>query len=347
MGDKPMNILVVGPSWIGDMVMAQSLFISLKQQYPLAQLDVLAPKWSLPLLERMPEVHEGIAVSVTHGEFGLGERWRLGRWLRRRQYDRAIVIPRSFKAALVPFFSAARIRTGYRGEMRYGLLNDMRTLDKSVLRQTVQRYVALGLPDNAPLPPPIPYPKLVVDEANQQRLSDALGLGRDSNVIGLMPGAEYGPAKCWPLDYYAELAKRLVEAGQQVWIFGSKKDRAAGEVIAEGSGEQVHNLCGRTTLVEAVDLIAACDAVVSNDSGLMHVAAATGRSLVAIYGSSTPDYTPPLSDKAEVLYRGLECSPCFKRECPYGHYDCLTSISPAEVGEALSRLDTSDRTKND
>ncbi|MCW8827670.1 MAG: lipopolysaccharide heptosyltransferase II [Gammaproteobacteria bacterium] len=327
--------LIAGPAWVGDMVMAQSLFMTIKQREPAAQIDVLAPAWSVPLLERMPEVHAAITVPIAHGEAGLAKRWRLGRKLRQNRYDQAIVIPRSLKAALIPFFAAARIRTGYRGELRYGLLNDMRMLDKSVLRQTVQRYVALALPDNAPLPPPIPQPKLVVDEANQQRLSDALGLDRGSKVIGLMPGAEYGPAKCWPLDYYAGLARGLVEAGHQVWIFGSEKDRAAGEVIVEGGGEQVHNLCGRTTLVEAVDLIAACDAVVSNDSGLMHVAAATGRPLVAIYGSSTPDYTPPLSGKAEVLYRRLECSPCFERHCPLGHTDCLTGITVKQVHAAL------------
>jgi len=329
------RVLVVGPSWVGDMVMAQSLFLTLCREYLQVKIDVLAPSWSLPLLERMPEVHSGLALPLKHGEFGVWKRRQLGRTLHDRAYEQAIIIPRSWKAALVPFFATVPLRTGYRGEMRYGLLNDMRTLDKSVLRQTVQRYVALGLPNNAPLPPPIPRPKLVVDEANQKRLFDALGLDHKSTVIGLMPGAEYGPAKCWPLDYYAELTKRLVEAGQQVWIFGSEKDRAAGEVIAGGGGEQVYNLCGQTTLVEAVDLIAACDAVVSNDSGLMHVAAAVGRPLVAMYGSSTPDYTPPLSGRATVLYRHLECSPCFQRECPYGHTDCLSGIAVEQVYDAL------------
>ena len=322
--------LIAGPAWVGDMVMAQSLFMTIKQREPQARIDVLAPGWSLPLLARMPEIDEAINVPVGHGEFGLAKRWQLGRSLRSRQYDHAIVIPRSMKAALIPFFATAKLRTGYRGEMRYGLLNDIRPLDKTVLTQTVQRYVALGLPADSELPPPIPSPRLMVDEENRERLLDELGLRGEGKAIGLMPGAEYGPAKRWP--YYAELVTQLVRDGFRVWIFGSEKERADAERIATVGAV---NLCGRTSLVEAVDLIAACDAVVSNDSGLMHVAAAVGKPLLAIYGSSTPDYTPPLSGEAEVMYRRLDCSPCFKRDCPYGHTDCLKGIGVDEVCAVL------------
>ena len=334
---ESLRYLVAGPAWVGDMVMAQSLFISLRQQYPDAEIDVLAPAWSVPLLERMPEVHEAITVPVGHGEFGLAARWRLGRALRARRYNHALVLPRSFKSALIPFFSGARVRTGYRGEMRYGLLNDIRPLDKSRLTQTVQRFVALGQPADAALPPAVPQPKLRVDEGNQQRLLLSLGLELERPVIGFMPGAEYGPAKQWPLAHYAELAGMLVERGFQIWLLGSAKDREAAALIAAGLG-QVHNLCGRTELVDAVDLIALSRAVVSNDSGLMHVAAAVGTPLVALYGSSTPDYTPPLTDQAEVLYLGLDCSPCFKRDCPLGHTQCLTRIDAGQALAALQRL---------
>lgn len=327
--------LIAGPAWVGDMVMAQSLLMTIKQREPEALIDVLAPEWSLPLLARMPEVHEAIIVPITHGEAALAKRWRLGRTLRAKRYDQAIVIPRSFKAALIPFFAAARVRTGYRGEMRFGLLNDIRPLDKAVLTQTVQRYVALGRQPGSALPPPIPQPRLQVDELNQRRLFQELGLKYDSAIIGLMPGAEYGPAKRWPIEYYCELSRRLTDEGHQVWLFGSQKDHEVAATIAAAAGTRGYNLCGRTGLVDAVDLIAACDAVVTNDSGLMHVAAAVGRPLVAIYGSSTPDYTPPLSDRATVLYRRLECSPCFKRECPYGHTDCLKGIGVEQVFDAL------------
>ncbi len=336
---KARRYLIAGPAWVGDMVMAQSLFVTLRQRDPDAEIDVLAPAWSVPLLERMPEVREAITVPVGHGEFGLAARWRIGRALHARHYDHAIVLPRSFKSALIPFFSGARVRTGYRGEMRYGLLNDIRPLDKSVLTQTVQRFVALGQPAGAPLPPPIPEPKLKVDPANQQRLLQALELDLERPVIGFMPGAEYGPAKQWPLTHYAELAAALVGEGYQIWLLGSAKDREVAARIA-GNLEQVHNLCGRTDLVDAVDLIGLCRVAVSNDSGLMHVAAAVGTPLVALYGSSTPDYTPPLTRHAEVLYLGLDCSPCFKRDCPLGTTACLEQITAADALVAVKKIVT-------
>jgi heptosyltransferase-2 len=319
------RILVVGPAWVGDMVMAQSLFMTLKQRNPAVIIDVLAPAWSLPLLSRMSQVNEAIALPVSHGELALVTRFRVGRQLRHKGYTQAIIIPRSFKAVLVPFLAGIPVRTGYRGEMRYGVINDMRALDKEVLTQTVQRQVALGLPETATQPPAIPYPELQIDENNQRRLLSELGLNADKPIVGMMPGAEYGPAKQWPIAYYQELAGKLIAAGYQVWVFGSEKEHEIGEQITHAS-KGVINLCGKTRLEDVVDLIALCDSVVSNDSGLMHVACATGRRVIAIYGSSSPSYTPPLSKNAEVIYRYLECSPCFKRDCPFGHTNCLTGI---------------------
>ena len=329
--------LVVGPAWVGDMVMAQALYKLLKEREPDGVIDVLAPAWSLPLLARMPEVRLGIEVPLGHGQFGLAARYRLGKELRAERYDRAIVLPRSFKSALIPFFAKAKRRSGYRGEMRYGLINDMRQLDKSVLTKTVERYLALGMEADETLPPnPIPQPSLIASPGSILHLREKLSL-RDEGAVALLPGAEYGPAKQWPIDYWAELAKRLIAEGKPVWVLGSQKDRANAEKIVELAGGGVRNLCGETALVEAVDLISTCSAAVSNDSGLMHVAAAVGVPLVGIYGSSTPDYTPPLSDRAAVLYRGLECSPCFKRVCPLGHTDCLKGIEPEQVYAALQQ----------
>jgi len=332
------RILVVGPAWVGDMVMAQSLFITLIQADPAVVIDVLAPAWSLPLLSRMPQVNDAIALPVSHGELALATRFRLGRQLRQRGYTRAIVIPRSFKAALVPFFAGIPVRTGYRGEMRYGVINDMRSLDKAVLTQTVQRQVALGLPKTVEQPPAIPYPELQINEQNQKRLLEKLGLKKEKPVVGLMPGAEYGPAKQWPISYYQELAGKLLAKGYQVWVFGSEKERAIGKQIGQ-AGNSVVNLCGKTHLEDVIDLIALCESVVSNDSGLMHVACATGRRVIAIYGSSSPAYTPPLSKNAEVIYRYLECSPCFKRVCPLGHTNCLTGIDSDILLAAVTDAD--------
>lgn len=332
------RILVVGPSWVGDMVMAQSLFMALKAADPAVEIDVLAPGWSLPILARMPEIRRGIAMPLGHGEFGLSQRWQLGRSLARERYDQAIVLPGSLKSALVPWFAGIPRRTGFRGEMRYGLLNDIRSLDKQRLPMTVQRFVALVLPADAAQPPATPVPRLRADPANFLRLRQQFGLLADRPAVAFMPGAEYGPAKQWPLRHYGELARRLVALGQQVWVLGSAKDRPAGDEIVALGGAGVFNLCGSTELADAVDLLDAAAAAVSNDSGLMHVAAALDKPLVAIYGSSTPHHTPPLSDKAQSLYLGLECSPCFKRTCPLGHTRCLTEIEPQQVLDRLQGL---------
>lgn len=331
------RILIVGPAWVGDMVMAHSLVQTLLQRLPGAVIDVLAPGWSLPLLARMPGVHAGIEMPLGHGRLGLATRWRLGRRLR-GQYAQAIILPGSLKSALVPFFAGIPQRTGFRGEHRYGLINDMRPLDKARLPMTVQRFVALGWPREAPMPPPCPPPRLSVDPENQARLLGELTLNTATPVIALMPGAEYGPAKQWPLPHFAELARRLTAAGRQVWILGSAKDRAAGETIAREAGAGVINLCGQTRLEDAVDLLALAQAAVTNDSGLMHVAAALDIPTVALFGSSSPEHTPPLSGRARVLYLRLDCSPCFKRSCPLGHTRCLAELDPEQVMDALQGL---------
>ncbi len=330
--------LIVGPSWIGDMVMAQSLFITLKQQYPDCLIDVLAPEWSLPILKRMPEINEGLSADVGHGEFSFFKRRKLGLSLRSKQYTHAIILPRSWKSALIPYFAAIPVRTGYKGEMRYGFLNDIRALNKVVLKQTVQRYVAHAYRNDQQTPPDIPYPVLQVDYQNQAILLDKLGLKLDKPVVCMMPGAEYGPAKQWPIEYYAKLAKLLVDAGWQVWIIGSNKDAASGNRIVVDNHAEVYNLCGKTQLVDTVDLLACAKTVVTNDSGLMHVAAAVGVDLNVIYGSSTPEYTPPLisEEKKNIFYLELECSPCFVRVCPLGHTDCLKNIKYDELFESIT-----------
>ncbi len=313
------------------MVMAQSLFITLKQRFPDSVIDVLAPAWAKPLLARMPEVHSSMVMPLDHGEFRFAARRRLGRLLHGR-HEQAIVLPRSWKSALVPFFAGIPKRTGYRGEWRYGLINDMRALDKSRLTQTVQRFVALGLERDAPLPPAdIPKPRLRVDLHNQQVLLDKLALNPDKPIVALMPGAEYGPSKRWPVERYGELAKRLLASGKQVWVFGSVKEQSLGDAITQVAGKRIVNLCGNTRLEDVVDLLVLAETAVTNDSGLMHIAAAVDVKLVAIYGSSSPDYTPPLTDKAEIVYLRIECSPCFQRECPLKHLNCLNHIGVEDV----------------
>lgn len=320
------------------MVMMHSLCQLLRQRDPDVVIDVLAPGWSLPVIGRMNEVREGIESPFSHGVFDWPGRHRVGKSLRDRAYDQAIVLPRSFKAALIPFHAGVPVRTGYRGEMRFGLINDMRDLDKQRLPTTVSRFAALGWPEHETLPEPLPQPRLRIDPENQANVLARLGLAAGVPVVGMMPGAEYGPAKQWPLQYFADLARVLNSEGRAVWIFGSDKDRRHGEQIANEAGAGTTNLCGRTSLPDAIDLIALTQQVVSNDSGLMHVAAAAGTAVVAIYGSSSPDYTPPLTDRAVVMRTGIECSPCFDRTCRYGHYRCLREISPQQLHEAMNTL---------
>lgn len=326
------RILAIAPAWVGDMVMAQSLFRLLKAREPGCRIDVVGPAWSLPLVARMPEVAEGVPLDIAHGRLGLGPRWALGRALRRQGYTQAIVLPRSFKSALVPFIARIPVRTGFAAEGRGLLLTDARHLDRTVLDQTVGRFLALGLPPGESLPP-TPLPVLTVDPDNRARLLAELGLGHRP-AVALLPGAAYGPAKQWPLEHFAALARELIAAGRAVWVLGSAGEAGQGELIAAGQ-DGVHNLCGRTRLEDTVDLLSATRCVVSNDSGLMHVASATGVPVIALYGSSSPRFTPPLTARATVLYQALDCSPCFQRECPLGHLNCLRTITPERVFSAV------------
>ncbi len=339
MTEQEESILIVGPAWVGDMVMAQSLFKVLKQKNPAAQIDVLAPAWTEPLLARMPEVRRSIAMPLGHGQLGLSARWKLGRSLRDQQYDRAIVLPRSLKSAIVPFAAKAKRRTGFLGETRWGLLNDIRPLNKRSLPRTVDRFIALGLEPNAPMTDPIPFPRLELDRDNAQRALHRLGkVIPNKPVLGLCPGAEYGPSKRWPPENFAEIARAKLDEGWEVWLFGSEKDASLTEKIQEKTGGQCLELSGKTSLIEAVDLMALSKMVVTNDSGLMHIAAAVGISVIAVYGSSDPGHTPPLSNRAQIERLDLDCSPCFKRVCPLGHTHCLKELKPETILDAYSRL---------
>ncbi|HMB74216.1 MAG TPA: lipopolysaccharide heptosyltransferase II [Gammaproteobacteria bacterium] len=337
----PARILVVGPSWVGDMVTARALFRRLADRFPQASLDVLAPGWSLPLLERMPEVGTGIQLHAGHGELALARRWRLGRTLRMRRYDWAIVLPRSFKAALVPAIAGIPRRTGFLGEYRYGLLTDIRRFDAAAMDQTVKRFLALGAAEDGF--DEIPQPTLRVEPERARALRMQFGLPPQGRHIVLAPGAEYGAAKRWPAPSFAALARHCAVDGRDVLLIGSAKEAAIGAEIRQlADTPGVVDLCGRTELVDALDLLGAADAAVCNDSGLMHVAAAAGAPLVALYGSSSPHRTPPLTRRASVVYKGLSCSPCFARECPLGHLDCLRTIETDEVIRALEALPGTD-----
>jgi heptosyltransferase-2 len=328
-----MRILVVAPAWVGDGVLAQPLFMRLHEHHPDLELDVLAPQWTLPLFARMPQVQRTFASPFAHGELKLGARLRLARTLRAERYDQAIVLPNSFKSALIPWFARIRLRTGFRGETRYGVLNDVRILDKHALPQMAERFALLAETPGAALPRPLPQPRLTVNDGQRDATLNTLGLAPARPIAALCPGAEYGPAKRWPAVHFTALAQQLIERGCDVWLIGSAKDEPIGAAIARASAAV--NLCGRTSLDQAIDLLSCANVVVSNDSGLMHVAAALGRPLIALYGSSSPEFTPPLSPQATVLWLHIECSPCFQRECPLGHFRCMLELTPERVMSAI------------
>ncbi len=333
------KILVVGPSWIGDMVIAQSLFKFLKTQNPQAEIDVIVPGWTEPLLKFMPEIDNVIPLPLAHGELSLGVRWKIGRKLRKRQYNHAIVLPGSFKSAIIPYIAQAKRRTGFIGELRWGLLNDIRRLNKKLLPRTVDRFISLALKSGGLMPSNVPIPSLAIKNKNYSTILSRLGKQvPDEPILGLCPGAEYGPSKRWPPKYFATVANKKLDEGWQVWLFGSEKDKEITEEIQEMSQNGCLDLAGKISLEEAIKLMSLTKAIVSNDSGLMHVSDALEKPTIAIYGSSDPQCTPPLSEKAEILYLGLSCSPCFKRHCPLEHLNCLNDLQPEQVLNAISKI---------
>jgi heptosyltransferase-2 len=329
--EKSERVLVVAPNWIGDALMAQPLFMRLREKRPGQRIDALAPPWVAPVLRRMPQIDEVIVASLEHGALDLRERWRLGRMLRARGYEQAIVLPNTWKAALVPYLADVPLRSGYVGESRYGLLNLLHHKAKDAPREAMTRhYARLAEPPGKAPAEPLPKPNLSVDPGAARATAERFGLGGRYAVF--CPGAEYGPAKRWPAERFGALARTL---DVPVVLLGSAKDREACASVGGGA----RNLAGETTLDEAIELIAGAELMVSNDSGLMHVAAALDRPQVALFGSSSPEHTPPLSARARVVWLHLECSPCFARECPLGHFRCMLDISVERVRTEIAQLE--------
>jgi heptosyltransferase-2 len=333
------KVLIVGPSWIGDMVMAQSLFIALKAKHKDCIIDVLALAWTKPLLDRMPEVNEAIPMPISHGVLGLKMRRAIGQQLQSRQYDQAIVLPNSWKSALIPWFANIPKRTGWKGEVRYGLLNDLRTLDKQTLPMMVQRFVSLANPsEQSQLAPDCPIPKMIAKTG----AFEISPLKSVQKRLILCPGAEFGPAKQWPAQSYAEVAIAMIEQNWQVVILGSEADKTIADkienLVSNKDEAMLFNLCGQTALNEAIDLLDTADTVISNDSGLMHITSALRKPLIVIYGPTSPTFTPPLSQNAHFLQIDVECGPCFQRTCPKQHHKCMQGITSVDVLTSLYLL---------
>ena len=332
MTDQDSRILVVAQAWIGDVVLSQILYALLKRQQPDTPIDVVAPNWAGALLERMPQVSRHIPLDVRHGQLGLWRRWATARRLN-AEYQQAIVIPRSMKAALLPWAAGIRKRIGFDTGIRNTLINDSRPRPPDIMT----RMARLASPDPVD-PNSIPRPRLEVDP---EKTADALRqweIDPSEPVVGLMPGAAYGRAKEWGVESFAQLAAMLSKHGNRICVVGTSKDRPIGDTIARAAPEQVVNLCGETNLDQAIHLISGFAAAVCNDSGLMHIAAAVDTPVIGIYGPTSPDTHPPLADARKIFSARTLCSPCHQRTCPYGHHACMTRIPPKQVCEATLSL---------
>ena len=329
-----MKALILAPAWVGDMVMAHTLVQALRAQDADAEIHLAAPPATASLGVRMPGVRQVHELAVSRGAFGWRERRRLGLKLRRLGFDSAYVLPNSLKSALLPCWAGIPRRVGWLGEARFGLLNDWRRLDRERHPKMIERFMALGYPPGHPLPQPYPAPALRVDAANRDTLMVRLALSAAEPVTILCPGAEYGPAKRWPAAHFAALARRRLRAGKAVWVIGSPGDGELGAAIVEAAPGAV-DLTGRTRLTDAVDLLSLAEVVVTNDSGLMHIACALSVRVVALYGATSPEFTPPLDANARALALDLDCQPCFQRQCPLGHFKCLRDLMPDDVARAL------------
>jgi len=337
-----MKILVVGPSWVGDSVMAQTLYKRIKKELPSSQIDVISPHWSLALLERMPEVCKKIVSPFSHGETKLLERYRLGQGLKKENYDRAIVLTNSLKSSLIPYFARIGVRTGWLGEFRYGLINDIRSSKKLKKSLMVEKFAALSLCEENYSIENLTFPELEINFANQRNFLEEFSIDYSKNTMAICPGAEFGPSKRWPAEYYAEIAKFYVNEGWNVLCIGSKNDEEIGIEIGSlnnlRSNESFINLIGKTSLQDAIDILAFTEKVVTNDSGLMHIAAAVKTPLVALFGPSSPEYTPPLISKKKILRKTQGYEKVRYGSNEKGYHQSLLDIKPEEVLNALEEL---------
>lgn len=350
------GILIIAPNWIGDAVMTQPLLASIKALYPDSPIDILASTWVAPIYRACSEVSEVIEAPFERKQLQWGLRKQIAKQVESKKYQACFVLPNSFKSALIPWLANIPLRIGYRGEMRFGLINVVLDNPSKVNRPPMlKHYLALSkllndeeVMERQPSVSNEMTPRLNVSKNAKQSVerklqSANINLSGSSSAIYVMcPGAEYGPSKRWPTEHFASLATQLVSnnPNNHIILLGSQSDQILGAEIVSlaKQSSHIHDWCGNTSLDEAIALIGMSKAVISNDSGLMHVAAALSIPQVAIFGSSDPAHTPPLSEKAKVIWLDLPCSPCHKKECPLGHLKCLKDILPEQVLTTLNTL---------
>ena len=321
------KLLIIPQNWLGDIVMSQTLLKKIKSDNPKTSIDILVNSSLKNLVERMPEINKVIILDCNHRELGLFKRLRLAKEIKKSSYDRSIVLSRSLKSSLIPYFAKIPIRTGELGELRYLFINDLKEFSKESRRKTASRYISMYSDINEELSGNY-YPSLDSNSENIKNLSEKYDLKKDKKVIIFAPGAAFGPSKMWPVNKFRELGKKL-NNDFKILILGSNNEKSIGNDIV--TNKNMVNLCGKTSIADAVDLMHISKFCVSNDSGLMHLAAATNTKSISIYGYTSPDFTPPLTKNKDIHYKGMSCSPCFEKKCKYGHYNCLVDIHSDDV----------------
>ena len=326
-------ILIIPYMWIGDFVRCHTVVKLLGQRFPGRPIDVLTTDLCAPLLDYMPGVRKGIPWDLPRSRLALAQQWKLARRLRAEDYGHVLIMPRTWKSALAPYFAGISQRTGFVGELRIGLLNDLRWGERRLPRM-VDRCAALALPKAAMPPADWPLPELVVPASELLAWRKRMGLMAEGPVVAFAPGA-VGPSKRWPSTYYASVARRLASDGISVWVLGGPNERPLAAEIA-ASGGRVRDLTG-PDLRNAILALAAADAAVSNDSGLLHVAAAAGTPSIGIFGPTSPWHWAPLNPLAAVIETdtALACRPCHKPTCRLVHHRCMRDIEASHVAATI------------
>jgi heptosyltransferase-2 len=334
-------ILIVPYMWIGDFVRCHTVVKLLQQRYAPCPIDILTTPMVAPLLDYMPGVRKGVVVDLPRKRLAFGQHAALARRLRAEGYCRALVMPRTWKSALAPYLAGIPLRTGFVGEARFGLINDLR-LGERRLPRMVDRCATLALAKNEHPPSAWPMPELSVPATEIARWREHLGLTADPRpVIAFAPGA-VGQSKRWPPQYFAELANRLVAEGHSVWILGGPAEKKIAADILRTAQTHVRDLTG-PDLRNAILALATARVAVSNDSGLLHVAAALGKPTIGIFGPTSPWHWAPLNPLSAVIETASElpCRPCHKPVCRLGHQRCMHDITPDQIVTATLRaLDT-------
>ena len=332
------RVLIIAPPMVGDMVMSQALLKLLKQQDPSCSIDIFSIATLHDLLKHMPEVDNYLTCPFKHGELQLLERFKVAKAIKEKMYTHAYIIPSSFKSAIIPFLANIPIRIGRLGESRYFVINNIRQA-VTTKRTAVKLLVSLGVSNDSDLPTPMPRPKLSLSQKHLEKTLNKLKIDTPRKpILTICPGAAFGKAKRWPTSHFAQIAKKKKNDGWEVWILGGPDEVVAAQEIQILSNNICTDFTGKTDLSDAIALLSLSTVTVANDSGLMHIAASLDKAVVAIYGPTSPEFAPPLTNKTRSLSLNLACSPCRKPKCKLQHMKCLNDLHPTLVLQAIEEL---------